>query len=141
MSIAHSFAKLALSRSSTSSLKAWSPPSGMAIRRTGRSRLESHEAALIRCEMWSRLRWISDRFRIPVTVGISPTAVYGSGMLASWNSLSPWDRAVEAAVPEYSRLPGADDAADPPSRASGGRFDIGYTRERRRRNSLGRQIG
>src|SRR5689334_9899401 len=29
--------------------------------------------------MWSRLRWISARFRTPRTVGIKPTAVYGSG--------------------------------------------------------------
>src|SRR5690242_19007389 len=29
--------------------------------------------------MWSRLRWISARLRTPRTVGIRPTAVYGSG--------------------------------------------------------------
>jgi hypothetical protein len=50
MSMAHSRAKVAWSRSSTSSLKAWSAPSGNAMRRTGRSRLDSHEAAFTRCE-------------------------------------------------------------------------------------------
>src|SRR5215471_18723276 len=77
MSMAHSRANVAWSRSSTSSLNACSAPSGKAISRTGRSRLESHEAALTRCERCSRLILMSLRLRMPRTVGIRPTAVYG----------------------------------------------------------------
>src|SRR4030095_14723443 len=77
MSIAHSRAKVAWSRSSTSSLKACKAPSGKAISRTGMSRLESHDAALTMCERCSRLILMSERLRIPRTVGTRPTAVYG----------------------------------------------------------------
>src|SRR5262245_33012891 len=77
MSIAHSRANVAWSRSSTSSLKACSAPSGKAIRRTGISRLESHDAAFTRCERCSRLILMSLRLRMPRTVGMRPTAVYG----------------------------------------------------------------
>src|SRR5262245_51498800 len=45
--------------------------------RTGTSRLESHDAAFTRCERCSRLILMSPRLRIPRTVGIRPTAVYG----------------------------------------------------------------
>src|SRR5215469_9393420 len=76
-SIAHSRANVAWSRSSTSSLKPCSAPSGMAIRRTGRSRLDSQAAAFVRCWRCSRLMPMSDRVRMPRTVGMSPTAVYG----------------------------------------------------------------
>jgi hypothetical protein len=75
MSIAHSRANVAWSRSSTSSLKACSAPSGTAMRRTGRSRLESHEAAFTRWERCSRLIAMSFRRRMPRTVGMRPTAV------------------------------------------------------------------
>src|SRR6266568_3542640 len=78
MSIAHSRANVTWSRSSTSSLNAWRPPSGMATSRTGRSRLDSQDAALNRCEMCSRLRPMSARVRMPRTAGTRPTAVYGS---------------------------------------------------------------
>src|SRR6185436_3084996 len=77
MSIAHSRANVAWSRSSTSSLKACSAPSGKAMSRTGRSRLESHDAAFTRCERCSRLILMSLRLRMPRTVGMRPTAVYG----------------------------------------------------------------
>src|SRR3954452_11758679 len=77
--MAHSLAYVAWSRSKTSSVKPCRAPSGSSTRRTGRSRLDSHEAAAIRWLMWSRLRWISARLRTPRTVGIRPTAVYGSG--------------------------------------------------------------
>ena len=46
----------------------------MQISRTGRSMLDSHDAALIMCEMCSRLTWISSRRRIPRIVWIRPTA-------------------------------------------------------------------
>src|SRR5215467_16166758 len=77
MSIAHSRANVAWSRSSTSSLNACRAPSGNAMSRTGMSRLESHDAALTRCERCSRLILMSPRLRMPRTVGIRPTAVYG----------------------------------------------------------------
>ena len=77
MSIAHSRAKVAWSRSSTSSLNAWSAPSGKAIRRTGMDRLDSHAAALTKWWRCSRLILMSRRFRMPRTVGMSPTAMYG----------------------------------------------------------------
>src|SRR5712691_977339 len=70
------------SRSNTSSVKPCSAPSGSSTRRTGRSRLDNHVAAAIRWLMCSRLRWISARLRTPRTVGIRPTAVYGSDMRA-----------------------------------------------------------
>src|SRR5262249_61077495 len=50
----------------------------MQIRRTGRSMLDSHDAALIMCEMWSMFHMISSRLRIPRIVWIRPTAWYGS---------------------------------------------------------------
>src|SRR5206468_9883922 len=77
MSIAHSRAKVAWSRSSTSSLKACSATSGKAMSRTGISRLESQDAAFTRCERCSRLILMSLRLRMPRTVGMRPTAVYG----------------------------------------------------------------
>src|SRR6267378_2277064 len=77
MSIAHSRANVAWSRSRTSSLKACSAPSGKAISLTGMSRLESHDAAFTRCERCSRLILMSLRLRMPRTVGMRPTAVYG----------------------------------------------------------------
>src|SRR5262245_34114791 len=45
--------------------------------RTGMSRLESHDAAFTRCERCSRLILMSLRLRMPRTVGMRPTAVYG----------------------------------------------------------------
>src|SRR5262245_48724687 len=45
--------------------------------RTGRSRLDSHEAAFTRWDRCSRLMAMSWRRRMPRTVGIRPTAVYG----------------------------------------------------------------
>src|SRR5262249_27585141 len=45
--------------------------------RTGMSRLDNHDAALTRCERCSRLILMSPRLRMPRTVGIRPTAVYG----------------------------------------------------------------
>src|SRR5262249_60464599 len=45
--------------------------------RTGMSRLDSHDAAFTRCERCSRLILMSPRLRMPRTVGIRPTAVYG----------------------------------------------------------------
>src|SRR5262245_14127356 len=77
MSIAHSRANVTWSRSSTSSLNACRAPSGNAMSRTGMSRLESHDAAFTRCERCSRLILMSPRLRMPRTVGIRPTAVYG----------------------------------------------------------------
>src|SRR5215471_12991649 len=77
MSIAHSRAKVAWSRSSTSSLNAWSAPSGNAISRTGIERLDSQAAALTKWWRCSRLILMSSRFRMPRTVGMSPTAMYG----------------------------------------------------------------
>src|SRR6266850_1941620 len=77
MSMAHSRANVAWSRSRTSSLKACSAPSGKAISLTGMSRLESHDAAFTRCERCSRLILMSLRLRMPRTVGMRPTAVYG----------------------------------------------------------------
>src|SRR6266545_3619798 len=77
MSMAPSRAKVTWSRSSTSSLKPCSAPSGNAISRTGRSRLDNHDAAFTRCDRCSRLIVMSLRFRMPRTVGIRPTAVYG----------------------------------------------------------------
>src|SRR5262245_27474974 len=77
MWIAHSRANVAWSRSSTSSLNACSAPYGKAMSRTGISRLESHDAALSRCERCSRLILMSLRLRMPRTVGMRPTAVYG----------------------------------------------------------------
>src|SRR5229473_3598789 len=77
MSIAHSRANLTWSASNTSSLNPCSAPSGNAMRRTGRSREESQLAAFTRCLRCSRLVWMSLRFRMPRTVGTSPTAVYG----------------------------------------------------------------
>src|SRR3989441_5248458 len=82
MSIAHSRAKVAWSRSSTSSLNACSAPSGKAMRRTGISRLDSQDAAFTRCERCSRLILMSLRLRMPRTVGTRPTAVYGLIMRA-----------------------------------------------------------
>src|SRR5919198_2269152 len=79
-SIAHSLAYSSWSKSKTSSVNPCRAPSGMATSRTGRSRLESHEAAAITWEMWYRLRLISGRWRIPHTVVTSPTAVYGAIM-------------------------------------------------------------
>src|SRR6266540_1805581 len=78
MSMAHVRAYSWWSRSRISSVKPCSPPSGMAIRRTGRSRLDSQVAALIRWAMWSRFHRISSRWRMPRMVGISPTTWYGS---------------------------------------------------------------
>src|SRR5262252_2720308 len=77
MSIAHSRANVAWSRSSTSSLNACRAPSGNAMSRTGMSRLDSHDAAFTRCVRCSRLILMSPRLRMPRTVGIRPTAVYG----------------------------------------------------------------
>src|SRR5713101_4714820 len=77
MSIAHSRANLTWSASKTSSLNPCRAPSGNAMRRTGRSREESQLAAFTRCLRCSRLVWMSLRLRMPRTVGISPTAVYG----------------------------------------------------------------
>src|SRR5262245_1906798 len=77
MSIAHSRANVTWSRSSTSSLNACRAPSGKAMSRTGMSRLESHDAAFTRCERCSRLILMSLRLRMPRTVGMRPTAVYG----------------------------------------------------------------
>src|SRR6266542_3815160 len=77
--MADSRAYVTWSRSNTSSVKPCNAPSGSSTSRTGRSRLESHDAAAIRWLMCSRLRWISARLRTPRTVGIRPTAVYGSG--------------------------------------------------------------
>src|SRR5512145_1129002 len=82
MSIAHSRAKVTWSISSTSSLNACRAPSGNAISRTGMSRLDSHDAAFTRCERCSRLILMSPRLRMPRTVGIRPTAVYGLIMRA-----------------------------------------------------------
>src|SRR5262245_10659378 len=45
--------------------------------RTGMSRLESHDAAFTRCDRCSRLILMSLRLRMPRTVGMRPTAVYG----------------------------------------------------------------
>src|SRR5262245_46147514 len=45
--------------------------------RTGISRLESHDAACTRCDRCSRLILMSLRLRMPRTVGMRPTAVYG----------------------------------------------------------------
>jgi hypothetical protein len=75
MSIAHSRANDAWSTSSTSSLNPCSPPSGIAINRTGRSKLDSHDAALVRLRMCSMFTAMSALARIPRTVGIRPTAV------------------------------------------------------------------
>src|SRR5262245_10077538 len=77
MSIAHSRANVTWSRSSTSSLNACRAPSGNAMSRTGMSRLDNHDAAFTRCERCSRLILMSPRLRMPRTVGIRPTAVYG----------------------------------------------------------------
>src|SRR5713101_134491 len=77
ISIAHSRANLAWSRSSTSSLKACSAPSGIASKRTGMLNPESQLAALVRCFKCSRLILMSLRERIPRMVGTRPTAVYG----------------------------------------------------------------
>src|SRR5215470_17570716 len=77
MSIAHSRANVTWSRSSTSSLNACRAPSGNAMSRTGMSRLDSHDAAFTRCVRCSRLILMSPRLRMPRTVGIRPTAVYG----------------------------------------------------------------
>src|SRR2546425_7712037 len=82
ISIAHSRAKVAWSRSSTSSLNACSAPSGKAISLTGISRLDSHDAAFTRCERCSRLILMSLRLRMPRTVGTRPTAVSGLIMRA-----------------------------------------------------------
>src|SRR5580658_3316711 len=49
----------------------------MAIKRTGRLKLESQLAALIRCLRCSRLFLMSLRDRIPRMVGTKPTAVNG----------------------------------------------------------------
>src|SRR6266550_8231164 len=90
ISIAHSRAKVAWSRSSTSSLNACSAPSGKAISLTGRSRLDSHDAAFTRCERCSRLILMSLRLRMPRTVGTRPTAVYGlimRALLRLWRRL------------------------------------------------------
>src|SRR6478752_2094932 len=107
MSIAHSRANVTWSRSSTSSLNACRPPSGMATRRTGRSRLDSHEAALNNSAMWSRLRWMSARVRMPRTLGIRPTAVYGSGIEPVWH---------RAGVLGARRAPGRAEIAVTPRR-------------------------
>src|SRR6266699_4238851 len=80
MSIAHSRANSSWLRSRTSSLKPCKAPSGTAMRRTGRSRLDSHEAALMRCERCSRFVLISSRRRMPRMVGTRPRAWYGSIM-------------------------------------------------------------
>src|SRR6266540_1463096 len=61
MSMAPSRAKVTWSRSSTSSLKPWSAPSGNAISCTGRSRLDSHDAAFTRGDRCSRLILMSQR--------------------------------------------------------------------------------
>src|SRR5437899_464314 len=90
IAIAHSRAKVAWSRSSTSSLNACSAPSGKAISLTGISRLESHDAAFTRCERCSRLILMSLRLRMPRTVGTRPTAVYGlimRALLRLWRRL------------------------------------------------------
>src|SRR5438093_1426625 len=90
ISIAHSRAKVAWSRSSTSSLNACSAPSGKAISLTGISRLDSHDAAFTRCERCSRLILMSLRLRMPRTVGTRPTAVYGlimRALLRLWRRL------------------------------------------------------
>ena len=50
----------------------------MQINRTGRSMLDSQDAALTMCEMCSRFQLISSRRRIPRIVWINPTAWYGS---------------------------------------------------------------
>src|SRR6516165_9038890 len=80
MSIAHSRANSSWLRSRTSSLKPCKAPSGTAMSRTGRSRLESHDAALMRCERCSRFVLISSRRRMPRMVGTRPRAWYASIM-------------------------------------------------------------
>ena len=50
-------------------------PSGTAISLTGISRLDNHEAALVKCFICVKLCLISDLCLIPLTVGINPTAV------------------------------------------------------------------
>src|SRR5262249_45075092 len=77
MSIAHSRAKVAWSRSSTSSLNAWRAPSGKAIKRTGMDKLDSHAAALTRWWRCSRLILMSRRSGIPRPGGMGPPAMYG----------------------------------------------------------------
>src|SRR2546425_10020245 len=90
MSMAHSRANFTWSRSSTSSLKACSAPSGNAIRRTGMSSAESQLAAFTRCFRCSRLILMSLRRRIPRTAGIRPTAVYGFTTTgSSWDAVGP----------------------------------------------------
>ena len=51
--------------------------------RTGMDSPDSHAAALTRCLRCSMLVAMSARLRIPLTVGISPTAVYGVTTIAS----------------------------------------------------------
>ena len=81
--IAHSRANSSWSRSRTSSLKPCRAPSGMAMSRTGRSMLDSHDAALIRCDRCSMFTCISSRWRMPRMVGTRPSAWYGSTMTSS----------------------------------------------------------
>src|SRR3954469_8958622 len=78
MSIAHSRANVSWSRSSTSSLKPWSAPSGTATRRTGRSSPPSQADAVTRWSRCSRFLKMSSRRRMPHIVGTSPIAWYGS---------------------------------------------------------------
>src|SRR6266581_5890738 len=58
-------------------------PSGMARSRTGMSRLESQNAALVRLLRCSMLCLMSSRRRMPQNVGMRPTALYGSIMIPS----------------------------------------------------------
>src|SRR5262249_51197485 len=53
----------------------------MARSRTGISRLESQNAALVRLLRWSMLCLMSSRRRMPQNVGMRPTALYGSIMM------------------------------------------------------------
>src|SRR6266568_1432538 len=76
MSMAISSAYLRCSQSNTSSVNPWSAPSGITISRTGRSRLESQQAAAQTSWRCSILAVICSRLRTPRTVGEMPTAVY-----------------------------------------------------------------
>ena len=74
--MAISSAYLRCSQSNTSSVNPWSAPSGITISRTGRSRLESQQAAAQTSWRCSILAVICSRLRTPRTVGEMPTAVY-----------------------------------------------------------------
>src|SRR5262245_16661444 len=61
-------------------------PSGMARSRTGISRLDSQNAALVRLLRCSMLCLMSSRWRMPQNVGMSPTALYGSIIVSPMSS-------------------------------------------------------